>query len=1131
MLLPDKKALFLMAYPRYPIEEHGDALNGGSMKKKILTIALLSGLPVYQAFADCNTVGNVMVKGHECHELTTNIDEQPINCDMHPQGSYWVIHRKNGTYYLTKHTCKTHYQVADDTNKKIDPPKTSDTNVPSVPATTKATQAKTSTDGDKPAGEQDAGFQGVGTLKGMWDNAASFFTGEKAKPELPADQKEAALNAGKINVPAGPTNNDNPNVTPQSPVTNGATTIAGATNQPALYNSGGMDPTVSAQAAVAKKAAGVPGQINVPAGPSNNDLPSASPDLIKTKGATTIGGTSAIAPPTIATSPDVDQVAAGYKATVGNNPPGTINVPAGPTGVAIAPIETLPLKQPTPSIVKDVYQMESPDVIKSKCSSPEYASGPNCQAALAQAKKTENSWNPINNATTTGTGQATNTNTAPGNTSDATEQTKQQANNTSGNTSGTQGQNQQAGNESGTNSNSDQKTDSDTKTAKTDTPTTPSTDDKVDTRSAKELLKADAEKRRYGDDPNGENRYEKGDLKTSKVASDNTTPSNSNLVQPDDPKGNGNQNDYQEGAQINGSRNQYLADKDSLSNLRNLKEDMRGAEVDKNGDYVAPKSVKIVDADGTVREKTFKNKSDINDAIADVKANKKDDRLNAKEARKDGKAANKVNNGDAKSIQNAGDSKKKACGNYGGADCGATQAINASALAAEQLGMIGGALSVNSAGNKANAAVAAKGLDATQADFAQSTIDTAKAAEKSEKVMIGVDTAMALMQTQRLLKHQKSEKAVGANADAARRAIETAKSNNKGEINGSTSISDSYKSAYKAQFDIVNSGQRTSCDNTYIEAKRDAELARGAAKDDPNAGEKFDLAMNAAKAQKETCYKQAIETAKQEAKKSTDGKITTNIDDNQADELNKQKAMAGAQFGQVLNTMVNTAKHVQAMMAAKAAQKIAQTQTNVPHFSFTPGNNTNTNPDDPSALPTPDTGALVDDQNTTADEGLAKGVDPFNPNPGDGVGAGPAGHFDPAAPQGMAGGGGGNPLGGGTSTTGAKSDDAGKQEAQAKNQGGGTYGSDDSKGSGYSRVGGGGGSGVGIDTNFADLLKKFLPGGEEDKAKKDDGLTFDADRGLASDKAAVLGRNKNIFDEVHKRYQQKSSEGAVMYSI
>lgn len=65
--------------------------------------------------------------------------------------------------------------------------------------------------------------------------------------------------------------------------------------------------------------------------------------------------------------------------------------------------------------------------------------------------------------------------------------------------------------------------------------------------------------------------------------------------------------------------------------------------------------------------------------------------------------------------------------------------------------------------------------------------------------------------------------------------------------------------------------------------------------------------------------------------------------------------------------------------------------------------------------------------------------------------------------------------------------------------------------------------------NFGDLLKKLLPGDNEKKEERAS-LELDSDRSPASDKAAVIGRNKNIFQEISKRYQKKNNEGAVIFS-
>jgi hypothetical protein len=81
-------------------------------------------------------------------------------------------------------------------------------------------------------------------------------------------------------------------------------------------------------------------------------------------------------------------------------------------------------------------------------------------------------------------------------------------------------------------------------------------------------------------------------------------------------------------------------------------------------------------------------------------------------------------------------------------------------------------------------------------------------------------------------------------------------------------------------------------------------------------------------------------------------------------------------------------------------------------------------------------------------------------------------------------------------------------------------------GGGYKSRNAGGSGKTGVDTGFADLLKKFLPGAETEKKKAPGELQF-GDRSPASSQTAVIGRNKNIFEEISKRYQKKSAEGSV----
>lgn len=123
---------------------------------------------------------------------------------------------------------------------------------------------------------------------------------------------------------------------------------------------------------------------------------------------------------------------------------------------------------------------------------------------------------------------------------------------------------------------------------------------------------------------------------------------------------------------------------------------------------------------------------------------------------------------------------------------------------------------------------------------------------------------------------------------------------------------------------------------------------------------------------------------------------------------------------------------------------------------------------------------------------------------------------------------GGGGAGGGPGMAGGTSADKSAMEAGAQGPAAVT------KAGSYAPVAGGGGyksrsagaAKAGVDTGFADLLKKFLPGSEPEKKKAPGELQF-GDRSPASSQTAVIGRNKNIFEEISKRYQKKSAEGSV----
>ena len=148
----------------------------------------------------------------------------------------------------------------------------------------------------------------------------------------------------------------------------------------------------------------------------------------------------------------------------------------------------------------------------------------------------------------------------------------------------------------------------------------------------------------------------------------------------------------------------------------------------------------------------------------------------------------------------------------------------------------------------------------------------------------------------------------------------------------------------------------------------------------------------------------------------------------------------------------------------------------------------------------------------------------FLPNAPQGEGLTPTAQQAPQAAGGSAGGVGG---------TSAAQDDGSPQAPPKTKDVVGSYASSDGAVAprGGASKSSGGAEGVGIDQAFADLLKKLLPGDEEEK--KDAGAEQVAlgDRAPASDQAAVIGRNQNIFEVIHKRYLKKNQEGAILYNL
>ena len=233
---------------------------------------------------------------------------------------------------------------------------------------------------------------------------------------------------------------------------------------------------------------------------------------------------------------------------------------------------------------------------------------------------------------------------------------------------------------------------------------------------------------------------------------------------------------------------------------------------------------------------------------------------------------------------------------------------------------------------------------------------------------------------------------------------------------------------------------------------------------------------------------------------------------------------------------------VQANMAAARfkAEKDAllnlnyQNQNQAPQnqgFTITGGSPVGNPQVDPAAGPDATQSALVADAGS-GDSGKLGDSPQINPGSMDALPEGPqANAFQSQNAPSGGGGGGGRGSAQGTSAAAPDSGD-GSQAPTRGTREGGNYASDGggSSGSNARARGDSSGGSVGVDDSFANLLKKFLPGGEDEKAKPQDpaALAFN-DRAPASDQAAVMGRNKNIFDAIHSRYVKKLTEGAVVF--
>ena len=247
-----------------------------------------------------------------------------------------------------------------------------------------------------------------------------------------------------------------------------------------------------------------------------------------------------------------------------------------------------------------------------------------------------------------------------------------------------------------------------------------------------------------------------------------------------------------------------------------------------------------------------------------------------------------------------------------------------------------------------------------------------------------------------------------------------------------------------------------------------------------------------------------------------------NVQNNLAGE---SKAQSDAAIAQGMAAAAMAYKGVTKFQQAAAISAIeAQNNANAHQFGFAMGGGITQGggQDGVNSLSPVQSAVTTEEEGKKEDLAQNSNINPNDPNlVPDGP---PAGAFVESKDQGGGGGGGGGPgMAGGTSAD-KSAMEAGAQ-GPAANTKAGSYAAVAGSG-GYKSKNGGGAGKAGVDTGFADLLKKFLPGSEPEKKKGPGELQF-GDRSPASSQTAVIGRNKNIFEEISKRYQKKSAEGSV----
>ncbi len=436
------------------------------------------------------------------------------------------------------------------------------------------------------------------------------------------------------------------------------------------------------------------------------------------------------------------------------------------------------------------------------------------------------------------------------------------------------------------------------------------------------------------------------------------------------------------------------------------------------------------------------------------------------------------------------DGPKKDCGNYGGLNCESTRNMNTAILKSQEiLNNVGAAVVSVDAANQAGK-LTSKGSGATAQDAEDTRKSIARTAmRKSGWMAVGV-AGMAAVQGGRARAHELSARDIELKAAqytvAEDQAIQV--------------LSDANKELNNQIANLQSKDNKTELDKQDI-AKLESILA--------------------ANNNQIAIHQQRIK----------------NIENNSQSEIAAQRGAKAESYASMGTSLIIAAHHGFEAKRLDIVAKSSQINGSgeAPKFAVVQNSSGQVvdNPDNQGSSPDTEQAALTNTDVGPGDEKFDDSIKNFNPDFNDPrlaslppVGEGGSVN-PPSAPSG------GSAASGAGGTSAAQDSGQGGPEAPGGKTQAGKYESGEGGGSRFSRGGGSAiGSGkVGLDGGFADLLKKFLPGAEDERAPAEANALADAgdDRTPASDRASVISREKNIFKEVSKRYLKKNSDGSVLF--